>query len=53
MQDHQQEGVCRENDVSCAGCFVIRGYYAWCKRDPSVRQRQNESEYFPQSSHKS
>jgi putative transposase len=28
--------------VSSVGCFVIRGYYAWRKREPSRRQRENE-----------
>jgi putative transposase len=28
--------------VPCAFCFVIRGYYAWRKREPSQRQRDNE-----------
>ena len=28
--------------MSYAGCFVIRGYYAWCKREPSRRQLENE-----------
>jgi hypothetical protein len=23
-------------------CSVIRGYYAWCKREPSLRQLENE-----------